>query len=176
MPRDRALDRLIGQVLAARYRLIERVGSGAMGTVFRAEHVKVGRKLAVKVLHSQMMRNEKYRRRFDREAELAGRLHHPNVASVLDVGITPEGLRYLVMEYAEGPTLTELIRTGPITHNWSWGNQYVSVPFTVESNGKLQVDAPPLPALAVAGDYMLYVVSSAGRPSPGVHVQLALHP
>ena len=114
MPRDGALDRLIGQVLGERYRIDERVGAGGMGTVFRAKHVKVGRQLAVKVLHPQMLRNDKYRRRFDREAELAGRLRHPNVAGVLDVGVTPEGLHYLVMEYAEGPTLGELIRKGPL--------------------------------------------------------------
>jgi eukaryotic-like serine/threonine-protein kinase len=112
--REGSLERLVGQVLAARYRIVERVGGGAMGTVFRAEHAKIGRKLAVKVLHPRMLENEKYRRRFDREAELAGKMHHPNVIGVLDVGITPEGLRYLVMEYAEGRTLGELIAEGPM--------------------------------------------------------------
>ncbi len=112
--REGALERLAGQVLATRYRVGERLGVGAMGTVFRAEHVKVGRKLAIKVLHPRMVEHEKYRRRFDREAELAGRMHHPNVAGVIDLGITPEGLRYLVMEYADGPTLTELIDRGPM--------------------------------------------------------------
>ncbi|HWO23307.1 MAG TPA: protein kinase [Kofleriaceae bacterium] len=114
MSREGSLERLVGQVLAARYRILERVGAGAMGTVFRAEHVKIGRKLAVKVLHPRMLENEKFRRRFDREAELAGKLHHPNVVGVLDVGITPEGLRYLVMEYAEGCTLAETIAEGPM--------------------------------------------------------------
>ncbi|HSK04294.1 MAG TPA: serine/threonine-protein kinase, partial [Kofleriaceae bacterium] len=114
MSRDGSLERLAGQVLASRYRVGERLGAGAMGTVFCAEHVKVGRKLAIKVLHPRMLENAKYRRRFDREAELAGRMHHPNVAGVIDVGITPEGLRYLVMEYADGPTLAELIADGPM--------------------------------------------------------------
>jgi serine/threonine-protein kinase len=104
----------VGQVLAARYRIGERVGAGGMGTVFRAEHVKIGRKLAVKVLHPAMLESEKYRRRFAREAELAGRMRHPNVVGVLDAGITPEGLHYLVMEYAEGRTLAELIHEGPM--------------------------------------------------------------
>jgi len=85
-----------------------------MGTVFRAEHVKVGRTLAVKVLHPRMLEHERYRRRFDREAELAGRMRHANVVGVIDVGITAEGLRYLVMEYAEGRTLTQLIHDGPM--------------------------------------------------------------
>lgn len=108
------LDHLIGQVLAARYRIGERLGAGAMGTVFRAEHVKVGRALAVKILHPRMVANEKHRRRFDREAEAAGKLHHPNVVGVVDAGVTPEGLRYLVMEYADGPTLGALIKRGAL--------------------------------------------------------------
>jgi hypothetical protein len=65
-----------------------------------------------------------------------------------------------------------MLRTGPITHNWAWGNHYVSVPFTHGRNGKLHVDAPPLPGLAVGGDYMLFVVSDKGIPSRGVHVRL----
>jgi eukaryotic-like serine/threonine-protein kinase len=112
--REGSLERLVGQVLASRYRVGARLGVGAMGMVFRAEHVKVGRKLAIKVLHPRRLEHAKYRRRFDREAELAGKLHHPNVAGVIDVGITPEGLRYLVMEFADGPTLGQLLDAGPM--------------------------------------------------------------
>ncbi|MGH9892694.1 MAG: galactose oxidase-like domain-containing protein, partial [bacterium] len=65
-----------------------------------------------------------------------------------------------------------LLRTGPITHNWTWDNQYVKLPFTTESNGKLQVTAPPLPGLAIAGDYLLFVVGENGVPSEGKHIRL----
>jgi Domain of unknown function (DUF1929) len=65
-----------------------------------------------------------------------------------------------------------LLRTGPITHNWTWDNQYVKLPFTKESNGKLQVTAPPLPGLAIAGDYLLFVVGENGVPSEGKHTRL----
>src|SRR5207249_2748090 len=65
-----------------------------------------------------------------------------------------------------------LVRTGPVTHNWSWGNQYVSLPFTEESKGRLKVGAPPLPGLAIAGDYLLFVVSAEGVPSQGRHIFL----
>lgn len=65
-----------------------------------------------------------------------------------------------------------LLRTGPITHNWAWGNQYVSLPFRNIGSGQLEVTAPPLPGLAVAGDYMLYVVSQSGAVSEGRHVSL----
>jgi hypothetical protein len=67
-----------------------------------------------------------------------------------------------------------MLRTGPITHNWTWGNQYVSLPFTRDKNGKLRVTAPPLPGLAIPGDYLLFVVSESGVPSEGKHVRLRL--
>jgi hypothetical protein len=65
-----------------------------------------------------------------------------------------------------------LLRTGPITHNWTRGNQYVKLPFTQEQNGKLRVTAPPLPGLAIAGDYLLFVVDQDGVPSAGTHLWL----
>jgi hypothetical protein len=65
-----------------------------------------------------------------------------------------------------------LLRTGPITHNWTWDNQYVKLPFTKDGNGKLQVTAPPLPGLAIAGDYLLFVVGENSVPSEGKHIRL----
>jgi hypothetical protein len=65
-----------------------------------------------------------------------------------------------------------LLRTGPITHNWAWGNQYVSLPFRSFGSGQLEVTAPPLPGLAVAGDHMLYVVTQDGAVSEGRQVRL----
>ena len=110
MPRENPLERLVGKVLAARYLICEPIGVGGMGTVFRAEHAKIRRKLAIKILHPRMLANEKCRLRFDREAELAARMRHRNVAGAIDVGTTPEGLRYLVMEYAEGLSLRDLLK------------------------------------------------------------------
>ena len=82
-------DKLIGQVLANRYQIESRLGEGAMGAVYRARHVKVGRAFAVKVLHPHLLVDAKVVQRFEREAELAGRLRHPNVIGVVDVGETP---------------------------------------------------------------------------------------
>jgi hypothetical protein len=67
-----------------------------------------------------------------------------------------------------------IIRTGPITHNWTWGNRYVQLPFEAERHGRLEVMAPPLPGLAIAGDYLLFVVNKDGVPSEGKHVRLKL--
>jgi serine/threonine protein kinase len=100
---------LVGQVLASRYAIDGRLGDGGMGTVYRAHHVKMGRVFAIKILHRRLMANPKVVRRFGREAELAGRLGHPNVVGVVDVGETPDGLHYLVMEHAPGRSLATII-------------------------------------------------------------------
>jgi serine/threonine-protein kinase len=107
-------DKLVGQTLANRYHIETRLGEGAMGAVYRAKHVKVGRAFAVKVLHPRLLEDKKVLSRFDREAELAGRLRHPNVIGVVDVGETPDGMRYMVMDFAEGPDLATLLGEAPM--------------------------------------------------------------
>ena len=67
-----------------------------------------------------------------------------------------------------------IIRTGPITHNWTWGNRYVQLPVEADKHGRLHVMAPPLPGLAIAGDYLLFVVDKDGVPSEGKHIRLKL--
>jgi serine/threonine protein kinase len=106
-------DRLIGQILADRYQVLHRLGEGAMGVVYKARHVKVGRTFAVKVLHSRLLQDTKVAQRFDREAELAGRLRHANVVGVVDVGEI-DGLHYMVMDFAEGPDLAQLLAEAPM--------------------------------------------------------------
>jgi eukaryotic-like serine/threonine-protein kinase len=108
------VDKLIGEVLANRYRVETRLGEGAMGSVYKAKHVKVGRAFAVKVLHPRLLEDDKVLQRFEREAELAGRLRHPNVIGVVDVGETHDGLHYMVMDYAEGPDMSALLAEAPM--------------------------------------------------------------
>lgn len=79
-----------------------------------------------------------------------------------------------VSEGSERIGSVALLRTGPITHNWTWGNRYVRVPFTQHKDGRLVVTAPPLPGLAIAGDYLLFAVSAGGVPSEGKHTRLIL--
>ncbi|HEX3762019.1 MAG TPA: serine/threonine-protein kinase [Kofleriaceae bacterium] len=107
-------DRLLGQILAERYQILHRLGEGAMGVVYKARHVKVGRLFAVKLLHTRMLADPKVLLRFEREAELAGRLRHPNVIGVVDVGEV-DGMRYMVMDFAEGPDLARLLDEAPMT-------------------------------------------------------------
>ncbi|MDQ3341758.1 MAG: protein kinase [Myxococcota bacterium] len=112
-----ALDHALrGRVFANRYRIEERLGEGAMGIVYRAKHIKLARDFAIKVLHPQLLTNEKVRRRFEHEAEVAATLRHDNVIGVVDVGETSEGLCFLVMDYAEGDTLSALIGQGPMAN------------------------------------------------------------
>jgi serine/threonine protein kinase len=111
--REDVVDPLIGRVLGSRYRVEALLGKGAMGAVYRAKHVKVGRSFAVKVLHERLLVDPKLRKRFEREAELAGKLHHINVIGVVDVGETEDGIHFMVMEFAEGTTLGSLV-DGPM--------------------------------------------------------------
>ena len=111
---DAPEDKLIGEVLANRYQIEVKLGEGAMGAVYRAKHVKVGRAFAVKVLHSRLLEDNKVSQRFEREAELAGRLRHANVIGVVDVGETSSGLRYMVMDFAEGDDLAAMLDQAPM--------------------------------------------------------------
>ena len=94
-----------GAVLDGRWRIETLLGTGGMGSVYRAEHVHVGRKAAVKVLHPDLCRNPPERERFRREARVASRLRSPHVVEVLDFGEDAAGRPYLVMELLEGEPL-----------------------------------------------------------------------
>jgi len=102
----------IGEVFESKYQIEELLGTGAMGSVFRARHVAIGRRVAVKLLHPRFLEDKKLMRRFEREAELAGKLRHPNVVSVVDVG-THEGVSFLVMDLADGVPLNALLAQAP---------------------------------------------------------------
>jgi serine/threonine protein kinase len=101
-----ALGDLIGSVVAERYHILKKLGEGGMGTVYLAEHVKMGRKAALKVMNPGMNQDSDAIARFNREAANASRLNHPNVCAIYDFGETPEGLIYLAMEFIEGDSLT----------------------------------------------------------------------
>jgi len=99
---------LIGQVVADRYHIIKKLGEGGMGAVYLGEHVKMGRKSAIKVMTQAMSNDPDAVSRFNREASNASRLSHPNICQVYDFGETSEGLIYLAMEFIEGRSLSEV--------------------------------------------------------------------
>ncbi len=100
---------LIGSIVAERYHILKKLGEGGMGTVYLAEHVKMGRKAALKVMNPGMNSDPDAIARFNREAANASRLNHANVCAIYDFGETPEGLIYLAMEFIEGESLTSII-------------------------------------------------------------------
>ena len=100
---------LVGKVVEERYCIEAEIGCGAMGMVFRARHVRVGRQVAIKVLHDHLMRDPVMVERFDREAAIVARLHHKNLVNVIDVGETPDRQRYMVLDLVRGPSLATLI-------------------------------------------------------------------
>ncbi|HEX9283412.1 MAG TPA: serine/threonine-protein kinase [Gemmatimonadales bacterium] len=100
---------LVGQVVADRYHVVRKLGEGGMGQVYLAEHVKMGRRSAIKVMNPAMVHDPDAVARFNREAANASRITHPNVCAIYDFGETPDGLIYLAMEFIEGEPLTDLL-------------------------------------------------------------------
>jgi serine/threonine-protein kinase len=108
-------DPLIGQVLAAKYRIEEKIDEGGMGCVYRATHVLMEKVVAVKVLHPALAADDKIVARFTREARAASRISHPHAINVTDFGESDNGVVYLVMEYLRGRTLKDIVRSdGPL--------------------------------------------------------------
>lgn len=98
-----------GRQLDGRWRVLELLSQGAMGRVYRAEHLGLGRQVAVKVLNDTASADEGFRLRFRREAMVVGRLAHPNIVGALDVG-THEGSLYLVLELLDGRPVDAVLR------------------------------------------------------------------
>jgi serine/threonine-protein kinase len=100
-----------GSVVDKRYRVLRRLGSGGMADVWLAEDAHLQRQVALKVLHSRYLQDQDFIARFQREAEAAAGLQHPNIVAVFDRG-QDDGVNYIAMRYVEGPTLKELIDRG----------------------------------------------------------------
>jgi serine/threonine-protein kinase len=96
---------LEGSVIADRYLVLEKLGEGGMGEVYLAEHVRMKRKVAVKVMRAWLTSDPAAIGRFHREAENASQISHPNVAQVYDFGEAAQGIVYLAMEYVTGESL-----------------------------------------------------------------------
>lgn len=99
----------VEQVLAGRYVLKSVIGSGNMGTVYRATQLPMGRDVAVKLMHSDLVRNPDLVERFEREAQAAATVDHPNAITVFDSGRTSDGQVYISMELLEGESLSAMI-------------------------------------------------------------------
>jgi serine/threonine-protein kinase len=106
-------DPLIGSTIAESYEIVRVLGEGAMGKVYEAKHTRLPKRYAIKMLHADLAREPAVVARFQREAESASALEHPNVVSVFDVSITNDGRPFIVQELLSGVELGEYLdRTG----------------------------------------------------------------
>ncbi|HUQ80435.1 MAG TPA: protein kinase [Gemmatimonadaceae bacterium] len=103
-------DPLIGTVVGDRYFIERRLGQGGMGVVYLAEHVRIGRKCAIKVLRPEYLDDPDAVTRFQREAANLSRVNHPNIAGLFDYGESAGRLLYLAMEYADGEALVSMLQ------------------------------------------------------------------
>ncbi len=108
---EKTKDRFLGRTIAARYRLIRRLGSGGMSVVYLARHELISRLSAIKILRPELSTVAEHRERFLREARAVNRINHENIVEITDVGES-DGVAYLVMEYVEGESLLAHVQRG----------------------------------------------------------------
>lgn len=137
---------LLGQVVADRYEVLELLGVGGMGSVYRARHIHIRKQVALKTLHAHMLRSAEVVARFEREAVAAARIDHPNVIVATDFGRLPNGRHYLVLEFVEGHDLRhELDSAGafPTSRALAIGRQIASGLSAAHPMGIIHRDLKP---------------------------------
>lgn len=103
-------DSLIGTTLAGRYKILSKIGRGGMSVVYKGQHLLMDRIVAIKMLHADLISDPVTISRFQQEAKAVSSLTHPNVILVFDFGLSSQGLPYLVMDYLQGESLSEIIK------------------------------------------------------------------
>lgn len=122
-PQKSALLMAPGAIFADRYEIISIIGKGGVSFVYKARHRHIGRLVAIKTLRQDHLEDETLARRFEREAQAAASLQHPNIIQIYDFGITSNGQVFLVMDYLEGMSLEKfIVENGPLTRD-----QFMSV-------------------------------------------------
>jgi len=100
----------VGQLVDNKYRIIRLIGEGGMGAVFEGENIRINRRVAIKILHAAFTGNVEVMQRFEREAQAAGRIGNDHILEVLDLGVLPDGDRYIIMEFLDGEALSDRIK------------------------------------------------------------------
>lgn len=102
---------MVGQTLDGQYKIEAFIAAGGMGAVYRAQHILLGDRVAIKLLAPEMRGNAEWLKRFQREGQVARRFRHPNAVTVHDLRMSSDGFIYMVMEYVEGRTLDAELKT-----------------------------------------------------------------
>ena len=102
LPDSEIVDPRCGSTLDERYRIVRRIGVGGMGVVYEGMHLLIQRRVAIKMLHAEYTRNHEILVRFRREAIAATTIRHPHIVEVLDMGTSPDGAAYMVLEFLDG--------------------------------------------------------------------------
>jgi len=136
----------IGQVIDGKYKLLRLLGDGGMGSVYEAEHLALGTRVAIKVLHPDLARRTGIAERFLQEARVSAQIRSPHVVQVTDVDRTPEGVAYLVMELLEGEPLSAVLkreRTLPVATACEYVSQILQALEAAHSLGVIHRDLKP---------------------------------
>ena len=142
------------------FRLVERIGGGGVGSIYRAEQVGLDRPAVVKILKARMAEDETARLRFLREARLASTLDHPYAAHVYAFGVEPDGLQWIAMELVRGTPLAEILKGGqriPLTTFIPFIERFCQVVQTAHDLGIVHRDIKPQNVM---------VIERAGREPP----------
>ncbi|HEY9713837.1 MAG TPA: serine/threonine-protein kinase, partial [Chroococcales cyanobacterium] len=100
---------MVGKQIGDKYEILEVIGGGGMGLIYKARHLLMKRIVAIKMMHPRYAANAMTLKRFQQEAQAASCLSHPNILTVFDFGLTEDGRPYLVMDYLEGTNLAEVL-------------------------------------------------------------------